>query len=191
VPDVYRYEIKKNEIAEKFGELANEDLLAENISKFFIHKEESLSFSIEYNDKYGNAFSGRDIHIFKQARKALDIAVFAGAFCLICAFIAAFYLLKKKRWRIIRNALWLGFGILAVLAGIFSALVLLPKAPSFFISRIAGEYFASKSFVHVFISESFKVVAEVAVLAICLIMFFIIASILFRLKVTLKLKERF
>jgi hypothetical protein len=61
----------------------------------------------------------------------------------------------------------------------------------FFITKIAGEFFAAESFVRLAIKPGFMVIAEFVMLAISAILFTILGSILFKLRSVLKLKERF
>jgi hypothetical protein len=166
IPDLYGYEIKNNNVGEKFDNMISEDALANKFSKFFLHKTNSFSFIVDYNGNYGEVFTKKDISLLKNIRMKLDILFIVGILFFIFILISYFFLFSIRDWLSIRNATIVGIFFTVIFLGILNIIGISKNLSMGFLSFFANGVFHKGSILAVFFKHTLGINMALIITAI-------------------------
>lgn len=124
IPDVYKYELNRTEIADEIGLEMTADETADFISSYMFGDIEKFQIEAEYQGKDRALFTEDETKLFGWLRDSLDKSLIILIVCVLYAAFAYWLLFRQKMKKSIRNSYLAGMGLF-VLTSAASAVILL------------------------------------------------------------------
>jgi len=181
MPDLYRYEFNRYQVASQVDLGITDDELGQFFSDFMMEKKDDFDLFTEYRDREQAVFGTVEQINMENARKQLNFTLYilggAGFFSVLSYLIL---LIKKKKYEL-RVAFKGGIFVFTITLVVFYLLLYIDQTRTFLYRYIFIDPFGADDVLPLMLTKQFSQMGMVATSAVSLIILLILASVTWRL----------
>jgi hypothetical protein len=181
MPDLYRYEFNRYQVASQVDLGITDDELGQFFSDFMMEKKDDFDLFTEYRDREQAVFGTVEQINMENARKQLNFTLYIIGGAGILSVLSYLILLIKKKKYELRVAFKAGIFAFTVTLVLFYLLLYIDQTRTFLYRHIFIDPFGADDVLPIMFSKQFPQLSLVAISAVSLVILLILASVTWRL----------
>lgn len=181
MPDLYRFEFNRNQIASQVDLGITDDELGQFFSDFMMEKKDDFDLFTEYRNRDQAVFGTVEQINMENARKQLNFTLYIlGGAGILTVLSYLILLIKKKKYEL-RGAYKGGIFVFTVTLVLFNILLYIDQTRTFLYRHIFIDPFGADDVLPLMLTKQFSQMSLVAISAVSLVILLILASVTWRL----------